>query len=61
MTDALPRLRERDVRVRVLMPPYASAGIGALRVVRVAEHAGAISLDVTYERYQLRRTGSKGR
>lgn len=67
MTDALSRLRARSVRVRVrvrvrvLTPPYASAGAGALRVVRVAEQADSISLDVTYERYQLRRTGSKGR
>ncbi|HXM19453.1 MAG TPA: hypothetical protein VN934_11685 [Candidatus Tumulicola sp.] len=61
MTDALPRLRERTVRVRVLTPPYASAGAGALRVVRVAEQADAIALEVTYERFQLRRTGSKGR
>lgn len=49
---ALERLKERDVYVRVLAPPYAGVGVGELRVVRAEERGDAIELVVTYADYQ---------
>ena len=51
MTEALARVRERDVRVHVLTPPYPCFGSGALRVVRALERGDALDLEVTYEHY----------
>ncbi len=49
---ALERLKERDVYVRVLAPPYAGVGVGELRVVRAEERGDAIELVVTYADYE---------
>lgn len=51
--DARRALGNRPVAFRVLAPPFAAAGGGALRVLRVRE-SGADALDVVcgYERYR---------
>ena len=49
---ALERLRGRDVRLRVLAPPYPGIGVGTLHVVRAEDKDGGIELVVTYDDYQ---------
>jgi hypothetical protein len=51
-------LRDRELRFRVLTPPYAALGVGALRALRVTalsgEHDGAWELVAGYEAYERR-------
>ena len=37
---------------RLLRPPYAALGVGALRVLRVRETAGTAEIVAGYERYE---------
>ena len=54
--QAAHALRDRPLRFRVLAPPYAALGVGALRALRVTalsgEHDGAWELVAGYERYE---------
>jgi hypothetical protein len=49
-------LGDRDVRFRVLTPPYAAVGVGVLRALRVralgGEHDGAWELVAGYDGYE---------
>ncbi|HEX3466519.1 MAG TPA: hypothetical protein VHT05_00295 [Candidatus Elarobacter sp.] len=49
-------LGDRPLRFRLLTPPYAALGVGALRVLRVeplaGEHDGAWELVAGYDRYE---------
>jgi hypothetical protein len=49
-------LGERELRFRVLAPPYPAVGIGMLRALRVVamsgEHDGAWELIAGYEGYE---------
>ena len=53
---ALRVLGDRSVRFRVLTPPYAAVGVGALRALRVralaGEHDGAWELVAGYDGYE---------
>ena len=52
LTEALERLRGRDVFVDMLAPPHAALGIGTLHVVRVREEGDRIDLTVTYDDFE---------
>ena len=45
-------LRESDMSLRMLRPPYPALGIGVLRVLRVRTEGAAIELVAGYERYE---------
>jgi hypothetical protein len=55
-TQALGKLAGRELRFRVLTPPYRALGIGVLRALRVValsgEHDGAWELLAGYEGYE---------
>ena len=55
-TQAVRALDDRPLRFRVLSPPYAAAGIGTLRALRVValtgEHDGAWELVAGYDGYE---------
>jgi hypothetical protein len=51
-TSAIEKLNGRDVRLRVVSPPYPALGRGTLRVVRVAEEGDTVKLDVSYDDYE---------
>jgi len=42
----------RAVTIDVLAPPYACAGCGDLRVVRVLEQPGGVALTAAYDGYE---------
>ena len=54
--EAVRALGDRDVRFRVLTPPYAAVGVGVLRALRVralgGEHDGAWELVAGYDGYE---------
>lgn len=54
-TTARAALADRQVRVRVLTPPYRAAGVGTLRCLRIlplhGAQDGAWELILGYERY----------
>jgi len=50
--DARNALQERDVALRVLLPPYPAIGLGRLRVLRVKERNGSTELLCSYEGYE---------
>jgi hypothetical protein len=54
--EALRALGDRALRFRVLTPPYAAVGVGALRALRVralvGEHDGAWELVAGYDGYE---------
>jgi hypothetical protein len=54
--EAIHALGGRDVRFRVLTPPYAAVGVGVLRALRVrvlgGEHDGAWELVAGYDGYE---------
>lgn len=49
-------LGDRPLRFRLLAPPYAALGLGALRALRIeppaGEHDGAWELVAGYDRYE---------
>jgi hypothetical protein len=51
-TQARARLGSRAIEFRVLAPPFPAFGVGELRVLRVREHAGGVSVLAGYERYE---------
>ncbi|HEY0384158.1 MAG TPA: hypothetical protein VGC72_18360 [Candidatus Elarobacter sp.] len=54
--EAVRALGDRALRFRVLTPPYAAVGVGALRALRVralaGEHDGAWELVAGYDGYE---------
>jgi hypothetical protein len=54
--EAIRVLGDRALRFRVLTPPYAAVGVGALRALRVraldGEHDGAWELVAGYDGYE---------
>jgi hypothetical protein len=54
--EAVRVLNDRALRFRVLTPPYAAVGVGALRALRVralgGEHDGAWELVAGYDGYE---------
>jgi hypothetical protein len=56
-SQARARLGSRAIEFRVLAPPFPAFGVGELRVLRVREHAGGISLLAGYERYERPQIG----
>jgi hypothetical protein len=51
-TQARARLGARSIEFCLLKPPFPALGVGELRVLRVREHAGGVSLLAGYERYE---------
>ena len=51
-TQARARLGSRASEFHVLVPPCPAFGAGELRVLRVREHPGGVSLLAGYERYE---------
>lgn len=51
-TQARARLGSIPIEFRILAPPYPAFGLGELRVLRVREHSGGVSLLAGYERYE---------
>jgi hypothetical protein len=51
-TQARALLGSRPIEFRVLVPPFLAFGAGELRVLRVREHAGGVSVLAGYERYE---------
>ena len=49
---ALEELAGRDVRVTLVTPPYPCMGVGELRVVRVHDDGGTVTLDLSYESFE---------
>ena len=45
-------LRDRDVSLQLLRPPYPAVGLGMLRVLRVRERDGVTQVVAGYERYE---------
>ncbi len=52
--DVRRLLAGRDLRFRLLAPPYAAFGVGALRVLRVAERGAFTEIVAGYEAYERR-------
>jgi hypothetical protein len=52
--EALARraLADRPIALQMLVPPYPALGIGALRVLRVADAAAGWDVTVGYDRYE---------
>ena len=51
-TRAIEALAGRNVTLRVVAPPYAALGRGALHIVRVTHDADAVVLEATYDDYE---------
>jgi hypothetical protein len=51
-TRAIELLKGRDVRLRVITPPYPALGIGPLRVVRVVDEGTTVELEATYDDFE---------
>jgi len=49
--DVRRALASRDLTFRVLTPPYPALGVGALRVLRLAECGESTEIVAGYERY----------
>ncbi len=47
-------LRDRDVRLRLLVPPFPALGVGTLRVLRVKELETTVEVIAGYDRYERR-------
>ena len=45
-------LRDRDMSLHLLRPPYPAAGVGVLRVLRVREQGAVTEVVAGYERYE---------
>jgi hypothetical protein len=45
-------LTDRPIALHLLVPPYAALGVGALRVLRVADGAAGWDMTVGYDRYE---------
>jgi hypothetical protein len=50
--DARRLLAARNLRFRLLAPPFAALGVGVLRVLRVAERGARTEIIAGYERYE---------
>jgi hypothetical protein len=50
--EARRLLTGRDLRFRLLAPPFAALGVGTLRVLRVAERGALTEIVAGYERYE---------
>jgi hypothetical protein len=50
--DARRILRARNLRFRLLAPPFPALGVGTLRVLRVAERGAHAEIVAGYERYE---------
>jgi hypothetical protein len=52
LAEALARLKECDVMLDVVTPPYPCIGRGKLRVVRVVADDSRLRLSASYEDYE---------
>ncbi|HTX03619.1 MAG TPA: hypothetical protein VMD07_08045 [Candidatus Acidoferrales bacterium] len=50
--EARAQLGDRNITLRLLLPPYPAIGLGRLRVLRVKERADATELLCSYEGYE---------
>ncbi len=50
--EARATLAGRSLSWRLLRPSYPALGVGALRVLRVAEHGATTEIVAGYERYE---------
>ncbi len=50
--DVRALLDDPSVSLRVLRPPYAALGVGALRVLRVRQRGSETEIVAGYERYE---------
>ena len=49
---ALEALRDREVTITVVAPPYPALGKGTLHVVRVEDDGEKVTLAVTYDDFE---------
>lgn len=52
LVEALRALQPRTVQLRMLAPPYAAVGLGALRVLRVRDGAALTDVTCGYDGYR---------
>jgi hypothetical protein len=57
--DARALLANRNLALRILRPPYAAVGVGALRVLRVIEREGRTEIVVGYDGYERLEAGTR--
>jgi hypothetical protein len=57
--EARRLLAGRDLRFRLLAPPWPALGVGALRVLRVAEKGETTEIMAGYERYERLEPGER--
>ncbi len=57
--EARRLLAPRDLRFRLLAPPFPALGVGALRVLRVAERGTHTEIVAGYERYERLESGER--
>ncbi len=50
--EARAQLADRNIALRLLLPPYPAIGLGKLRVLRVKERADVTELLCSYEGYE---------
>lgn len=50
--EARAQLANRNVALRLLLPPYPAVGLGKLRVLRVKERGDVTELLCSYEGYE---------
>jgi hypothetical protein len=50
--EARAALSDRTLTLRLLLPPYAAVGLGALRVVRLRERSDSTEMLCSYEGYE---------
>jgi hypothetical protein len=51
-TQALERIGDGDVHLKVITPPYPALGVGNLHTVRVSHDDGKTVLEATYDDYE---------
>jgi hypothetical protein len=51
-TRAIEALKDRNVALTVIAPPYPALGRGTLHVVRVQQEGDTILLEATYDDYE---------
>ncbi len=57
--DARALLANRNLALRILRPPYAAVGVGALRVLRVIEREGRTEIVAGYDGYERLEAGTR--
>jgi hypothetical protein len=51
-TRALETLKDREIRLTVITPPYPALGRGTLHVVRVKQDGDSVVVETAYDDYE---------